>query len=71
LRALNIPLNAWAAEQLDIERIGELFTRKFPQLSGFKPEDLLGTALFRVTPKVISAIDYTKGFGHSGLIELG
>ena len=26
----------------DIERIGELFTRKFPQLSGFRPEDLLG-----------------------------
>jgi general stress protein 26 len=55
----------------DIERIGELFTRKFPQLSGFRPEDLLGTAFFRVTPKVISAIDYTKGFGHSDLIELG
>jgi len=55
----------------DIERIGELFTRKFPQLSGFRPEDLLGTAFFRVTPKVISVIDYTKGFGRSELIELG
>jgi general stress protein 26 len=55
----------------DIERIGELFTRKFPQLSGFRPEDLLGTAFFKITPKVISAIDYTKGFGHSELIELG
>jgi hypothetical protein len=31
----------------DIERIGELFTRKFQQLSGFRPEDLLGTAFFR------------------------
>jgi general stress protein 26 len=55
----------------DIERIGELFTQKFPQLSGFRPEDLLGTAFFRVTPKVISVIDYTKGFGHSELVELG
>jgi general stress protein 26 len=45
----------------DIERIGELFMRKFPQLSGFRSEDLLGTAFFKVTPKVISAIDYTKG----------
>ena len=55
----------------DIERIGELFTRKFPQLSGFRPEDLLGTAFFRVTPKVISVIDYTKGFSCSELVELG
>jgi hypothetical protein len=55
----------------NIERVGALFTRKFPQLSGFRPEDLLGTAFFRVTPKVISVIDYTKGFGRSELIELG
>jgi general stress protein 26 len=55
----------------DIERVGDLFTRKFPQLSGFRPEDLLGTAFFRVTPKVISVIDYTMGFGRSELIELG
>ena len=52
----------------DIERIGDLFTRKFPQLSGFRPEDLLGTAFFRVTPKVISVLDYSKGFGHTDLI---
>ena len=55
----------------DIERVGNLFTRKFSQLSGFRPEDLLWTAFFRVTPKVISVIDYTKGFGRSELIELG
>jgi general stress protein 26 len=54
----------------EIERIGRLFMQKFPQLAGFRLEDLLGTAFFRITPKVISAIDYTKGFGHSELVEL-
>jgi general stress protein 26 len=32
----------------DIEKIGELFTRKFRQLSSFSPEDLLGTAFLRL-----------------------
>ena len=54
----------------DIARIAELFTSKFPQVAGFKPEDLLGTVFFRVTPKAISVIDYTKGFGHSDLIVI-
>jgi general stress protein 26 len=52
----------------DIARIAELFTSKFPQVAGFKPEDLLGTVFFKVTPKAISVIDYTKRFGHSDLI---
>ncbi len=26
-------------------------------------------ALFKVTPKVISVLDYSKGFGHADLVE--
>lgn len=52
----------------DIGRVVELFTAKFPQVAGFKQEDLLGTIFFKITPTAISIIDYTKGFGHSDLI---
>jgi len=30
----------------------------------------MGTAIFRVTPSVISVLDYTKGFGHSDLVTV-
>jgi hypothetical protein len=32
-----------------------------------KPGDL---ALIKLAPKVISVLDYTKGFGHSELVEV-
>lgn len=32
-------------------------------------EDLKGTAFVRVTPKVISVLDYSKGFGHTDLVR--
>jgi nitroimidazol reductase NimA-like FMN-containing flavoprotein (pyridoxamine 5'-phosphate oxidase superfamily) len=32
------------------------------------PEDV---RIFRVTPTVISVLDYSKGFGHTDLVELG
>ena len=54
----------------EIARMSELFTAKFPQVAGFSPEDLLGTVFFKVAPRAISVLDYTKGFGHSELIIL-
>ncbi len=33
--------------------------------------EVAASAIVKVTPKVISLIDYTKGFGHTELIELG
>lgn len=32
--------------------------------------DLSGIAFLRITPKVISVLDYTKGFGHTQLVTL-
>lgn len=55
----------------EIAKIAKLFMRKFPQVAGFKAEDFLGTVFFKITPKAISVIDYTKGFGHSDLIVVG
>jgi hypothetical protein len=32
-------------------------------------EDLAATAFVKVTPKVISVLDYSKGFGHTDLVR--
>ncbi len=33
-------------------------------------EDLAGTAILRITPVVISVLDYSKGFGHTDLVRV-
>jgi len=41
---------------------------KFPEYASLpmpKPEEV---KIFRVTPTVISVLDYTQGFGHSDLV---
>ena len=50
--------------------IGGLFLEKFPQVSqAFKADDEGELALFCVTPRVISLLDYRKGFGHTTLVR--
>jgi hypothetical protein len=38
---------------------------RYPELPVPMPEDV---RIFRVTPTVISVLDYSKGFGHTDLI---
>jgi nitroimidazol reductase NimA-like FMN-containing flavoprotein (pyridoxamine 5'-phosphate oxidase superfamily) len=63
---------ARVTDAAEMERaLGLLFSR-YPAQKDFpfampKPEDI---AVFRVTPKVISVLDYTKGFAHSDLIAV-
>jgi PPOX class probable F420-dependent enzyme len=43
--------------------------KKFPQYGEMGDEDLEGLAIVRVTPKVVSILDYGKGFGHTELVK--
>lgn len=54
----------------EIEKVGGLLFRKFPRVAQYMPAGAEGVALFRVEPKVISLLDYSKGFGHTGLVAL-
>ena len=52
------------------EKVLRLLMQKYPQQGSFplpmpSPKDV---RIFRVTPKVISVLDYTKGFGHTDLV---
>ena len=53
----------------DVTRAFELLARKFPEMRKVSKEDLAGTAFVKVTPKVISVLDYSKGFGHTDLVR--
>jgi hypothetical protein len=53
-------------EPEELQRVGELMFKKFPQISRYA-EFGAGTelALFRIDPRVISILDYSQGFGHT------
>jgi len=60
----------------EIAHAARLMLMKFPQIvKQLPPEiagvsDLKGTSFYRVTPKVLSLLDYTKGFGHTDLVTV-
>ena len=49
----------------ELEKVGALMLKKFPQLETFEPEEPTEMALYRVDPKVISLLDYRQAFGHT------
>jgi general stress protein 26 len=52
----------------EISKALSLLYIKYPEHGPYRASELDEILLFRVTPKVISLIDYTKGFGHTDLI---
>jgi nitroimidazol reductase NimA-like FMN-containing flavoprotein (pyridoxamine 5'-phosphate oxidase superfamily) len=51
-------------------KVMQLLIQRYPEQKAFsltmpKPEEV---AIFRVVPKVISVLDYSKGFGHTDLV---
>jgi len=55
----------------DILHAARLLKKKFPPLAELgKPEIDPGWAFLKLVPKVISVIDYTRGFGHTLLVRL-
>jgi nitroimidazol reductase NimA-like FMN-containing flavoprotein (pyridoxamine 5'-phosphate oxidase superfamily) len=64
VRALSIGATAKILERpADTQRALALLSRKFKDMKGLSAEDLAETAFVRVQPKVISMLDYRRGFG--------
>lgn len=61
---------ARVTDPAELEKAGALFLAKFPQLGAFSGKDPFDMVLFRVTPIVFSVLDYSKGFGHTDLVEV-
>jgi hypothetical protein len=47
-----------------------LLARKFRDMKNLSEEDLAGTAFARVQPKVVSMLDYRRGFGWTKLVRV-
>jgi hypothetical protein len=58
-------------DQAEGEKALQLLLTRYPQQQGPLPLPMPTPAdvrIFRVTPKVISVLDYTKGFAHTDLV---
>ena len=54
----------------EIAKALNLLGTRYPEYAALpmpKPEEI---AVYRVVPKVISVLDYSKGFGHSDLVTI-
>lgn len=58
------------ADSDELARVRELMLAKFPQIAQFGTYPGTELVILRVTPQVISVLDYTKGFGHTELVTL-
>jgi hypothetical protein len=54
----------------DTERAYTLLARKFTGMKGLSAEDLAETVFVRVQPKVVSMLDYRRGFGWTKLVRV-
>ena len=57
-------------DRKEMERVGQLMFRKFPEIARYAPADLDELVVFRVAPETTSVLDYRKGFGHSDLVKV-
>jgi nitroimidazol reductase NimA-like FMN-containing flavoprotein (pyridoxamine 5'-phosphate oxidase superfamily) len=71
ITGLSLAGRASRIEELsEAERVMGLLIARYPQ-QGQSPGDLppaSAVAIFKVTPSVISVLDYAKGFGHAELV---
>ena len=54
----------------ELARVRELMLAKFPQIAQFGAYPGTELVMWRITPQVISVLDYTKGFGHTELVTV-
>lgn len=57
-------------DSADSVRAIELLTRKFPAARDLPAPEPNAIVLVKIVPKVISVLDYRKGFGHTELVDV-
>lgn len=71
IRGLSMAAKADQLEQRsEFERACEVFMKRYPEYAGLPRPDASAVAMLRITPKFISVLDYSKGFGHSELVTV-
>jgi general stress protein 26 len=82
--AINLPYSNWGeicglslggtasrvTDPKEMEKVRKLVFKKFMQVAQYASSGSVDVAVFRVTPTVLSILDYRKGIGHTELIKV-
>lgn len=70
IRGLSMAARATTvSDRAEVAKAINLLLQKYPEYRAMSP-DMSGMRLVRVTPEMISLLDYSKGFGHTDLIKV-
>jgi len=71
IRGLSIAARAVeVADQGEREHVAELLLRRYPEYKVMPRPDPAAVPTMRLTPEVVSILDYVKGFGHTDLVSV-
>ena len=54
----------------EVDHAGELLLRRYPEYKVMPRPDPAAVSMLRITPEVVSILDYSKGFGHADLVRV-
>jgi general stress protein 26 len=70
IKGLSMAANAYIlADRDEIDHAARLLAKKFAQWAQLSAVDRKAIRFVKVVPKIISILDYTKGFGHTELVR--
>ena len=71
IRGLSIAAQAVeVTDQGEIDHVAEILLRRYPEYKVMPRPDPAAVPTFRLTPEIVSILDYSKGFGHTDLIRV-
>jgi general stress protein 26 len=59
-----------APDQGEIEHAGAILLRRYPEYKVMPRPDPAAVPMLRITPEIVSVLDYSQGFGHSDLVRV-
>ncbi|TMJ03302.1 MAG: pyridoxamine 5'-phosphate oxidase family protein [Alphaproteobacteria bacterium] len=57
-------------DQGEIDHAAEILLRRYPEYKVMPRPDPAAVPMLRITPEVVSILDYSKGFGHADLVRV-
>jgi Pyridoxamine 5'-phosphate oxidase len=73
LQIKGLSMGARAVEVEDggeIEHAGGILLRRYPEYKVMPRPDPAAVPMLRITPEIVSILDYSKGFGHTDLVRV-
>jgi nitroimidazol reductase NimA-like FMN-containing flavoprotein (pyridoxamine 5'-phosphate oxidase superfamily) len=71
IKGLSVAAHAFeVTDRGERDHAAEIILRRYPEYKVMPRLDPAAVPTFRVTPEIVSVIDYSKGFGHSDLVKV-